>query len=179
MHPGKLERDLDEELRFHLEMRIEEYVRGGMSPCEARRKAFTRFGSQISIKERTRDMDIVVWLESIRQDICYSFRMMQRSPSLTAAVVLSLVLGIGGSTAIFSIMDAVLLRSLPVKNPEEIVLLNWVAGKMPGECRFVGNLSDLEDGATAVRFGKSIRICPSSTSERSRNRSTNISSRSV
>jgi len=148
IRPGKLESDLDEELRFHLEMRAEEYVRGGMSPREARRKAQSRFGHQISIKERTRDMDIVVWLESVRQDIGYSFRMMRRSPSLAAAVVLSLVLGIGASTAIFSIMDAALLRSLPVRNPEDIVLLNWIAAKMPGECRFIGNLSDSEGGAT-------------------------------
>jgi predicted permease len=149
IHRGRLERDLDEELQFHLEMRMEEYVRGGMSPCEARRRALMRFGNQTYLKERTRDMDILVWLASIWQDICYSLRMMRRSPALTAAVVLSLVLGIGASTAIFSIMDAVLLRSLPVKNPEEIVLLKWNVAKMPGNVLFFGNMSDSEGGGTA------------------------------
>jgi predicted permease len=146
--PSRLDHDLDEELRFHLEMRTEEHIRGGMSPSQGRAKARERFGNHTYIKESTRDMNILVWLESIRQDIGYSLRMMRRSPSLTAAVVLSLVLGIGANTAIFSIMDAALLKSLPVRNPGEIVLLTWNAKKMPRTMRFFGNLTDAEDGGT-------------------------------
>jgi predicted permease len=146
--PGSLERDLDEEIGFHLEMRIEEYLREGMSRSEARRKALMRFGAQTSIKERTRNMNIWVGLESAGQDICYSLRIMRRSRVLTAAVVLSLMLGMGTSTAIFGIMDAALLRSLPVKNPEQIVLLNWYAQKWPAECLLMGRASDAEGGGT-------------------------------
>ncbi len=148
IHPGKLDQDLDEELRFHLEMRTEEHVRGGMPPAQACAKARRRFGNHVYFKESTRDMNILVWFESIRQDIGYSLRMMRRSPVLTAAVVISLVLGIGASTAIFSIMDAALLKSLPVRNPGEIVLLAWNAKKMPRTIRFFGNLNDAEDGGT-------------------------------
>ena len=153
IHPGRLDRDLDEEVRFHVEMRIEEYVRDGMSLHQARKQALMRFGNQTYVKERTRDMNILVWIESIWRDLCYSLRMMRRSPALTAAVVLALVLGLGASTAIFSIMDAALLRSLPVKNPEEIVLLKWNAQKMPGNCLFFGSLSDSEgEGITGWSF---------------------------
>jgi hypothetical protein len=143
---GGLERDLDEELRFHLEMRIEEYMRSGMMAEEARFQALKRFGNLLGCKERTRDMHIIGWAESVWQDIGYGLRVMRRSPVLAAAALLSLALGIGATTAIFSVMDAVMLKSLPVSEPGQLVLLQWRSQKLPPGF-FMGRLQGMGPGS--------------------------------
>src|SRR5450759_4832522 len=95
---GRLDRELDEEMRFHIDMRAEAYEREGLSPAEARRKALRRFGSPLLTRERVRDVRLLTWLDSVRQDVQLGLRLLRRSPALTVAAVLSLGLAIGATT---------------------------------------------------------------------------------
>jgi predicted permease len=113
--------DFNEEARFHLDQRTEENLRRGMSDRDARAEATRRFGNMTLAKERTREADTFRWLDEVRQDLRYAVRTLRRSPGFTAVAVLSLALGIGACTAIFSVIDALILRTLPVRNPEELV----------------------------------------------------------
>ncbi len=122
--PDPLSRELDRELEFHLAERVDELVAGGMSEAEARREARIRFGGAGVQKERARDRDLLPWLESLVADLRYALRSLRSNPGFAVVAVLSLGLGIGANTAIFSLVDAVMLRSLPVSRPEELVQVN-------------------------------------------------------
>ena len=135
-------RQLDDEFQFHLEQQIAENVAGGMSWAEARYAARRAFGNTTFLKQETRDAWGWTWLEQIGQDLRYGLRQQGRSPGFTVAVVLSLALGIGANTAIFSLIDAVMLRMLPVKNPERLVLLNWASQKRPAAMATQSGYSD-------------------------------------
>jgi predicted permease len=113
--------ELDRELAFHLAERIDELVAGGMTEADAQREARLRFGNPAVQKERARDHDILPWLESLVADVRYALRSLRASPGFAAVAICSLGLAIGANTAIFTLMDAVMLRSLPVAHPEELV----------------------------------------------------------
>ncbi|HTS34288.1 MAG TPA: ABC transporter permease [Candidatus Solibacter sp.] len=115
--------DLEEEVRLHLELREQDQIRKGLSPKEAHHAASRRFGNAALLTEKSHMEWGWEWLESFFQDLAYGTRAMLRSPALTIVALLSLALGIGANTAIFSLLDAVMLRSLPVKNPAQLVLL--------------------------------------------------------
>jgi len=121
--PKPLDAALDDELRFHIDQRTDEFVAHGMTPAEARREASLLFGNRTAVRESTRDRNVLVWLETTLQDLRYAARGMRHRPGFTAAAVLSLALGIGANTAIFTLLDQVLLRQLPVRHPEELVQL--------------------------------------------------------
>ncbi|MBS1800220.1 MAG: ABC transporter permease [Acidobacteria bacterium] len=118
----KFQHDLDEEMRTHKELREQEYVDRGLSRDAAHTAASRSFGNTASIRETSFRAWGWSWLEGLLQDVRYGVRSMFRSPALTIVALLSLALGIGANTAIFSFLDAVMLRSLPVKNPSQLVL---------------------------------------------------------
>jgi len=115
--------DLEEEMRLHRELRQQEYLERGHAPEAARSAANRRFGNPTAIRETSYTAWGWSWLEGLLQDLRYGVRSMFRSPALTLVALLSLALGIGANTAIFSFLDAVMLRSLPVKEPSRLVLL--------------------------------------------------------
>ena len=120
---AELERELDDELRFHLEKEIEQNRARGMNPEEARLAALRSFGGVEQVKEESRDVRGVRIIEELLQDLRYSIRVLLRKPGFTLTVIITLALGIGANTAIFSVVNAVLLRELPFKNPDEVM---WV-----------------------------------------------------
>ena len=120
----QVEQDLNEELQSHLEKKTQEFVNAGLSPEEARRKARREFGGVELVKENCRDARRVSYIQDLLQDVSFGLRMLRNNPGFTVIVVLSLALGIGANTAVFTLIDAVMLRMLPVTNPHELVSLN-------------------------------------------------------
>lgn len=116
-----VETELDEELRFHLERQVEKYMRSGLSREEAHRRACMEFGGVELAKEECRDARGVRLLEVLWQDVRYSVRLLCKSPGFTTVAVLTLALGIGANTAIFSLLNGLVLRDLPVPHAEQLV----------------------------------------------------------
>jgi predicted permease len=120
---GAAERELDEELAFHLQHETEKLMRSGLPADEARRRARLAVGGAEQIKEDVRDEWIWRWCRDLAQDARYAIRALRQSPTFTAVAVLSLALGIGANTAIFSILDAVIMKPLPVRDPGQLTHL--------------------------------------------------------
>jgi predicted permease len=124
LHRERVERQLDAELRDHFERLVADYVESGETEPEARRRARLAFGGLEQVKEDCRDVRGTRWLDEIAQDVRYGLRILRRSPAFTLVAVASLALGIGANSAIFALVDGVLLKSLPVREPQRLVLLN-------------------------------------------------------
>ncbi len=114
---------LDDEIQFHLEQQIAENIAAGMSREEARHAAMRTFGNPTVLKEETRDTWGWIWLEQIGRDLRYSIRTLSRTPTFAAIAVLVMALGIGANTALFTVVRSVLLKPLPFKDPERLLML--------------------------------------------------------
>lgn len=121
------EQRLRAEIEEHLAFQIEDNLQAGLSPDEARRQAVLKFGAIESIKEDYRDKRVLPFVETLAQDVRYTLRRLRKSPAFTVTVVLTLALGIGATTSIFTLIHAVILKSLPVSNPAELFRLGTEA----------------------------------------------------
>jgi len=122
-----MDAELDDELQSHLEHRADDLIAQGASPEAARREAVRMFGNRTHLRESTRNRDVLIWLQCLLHDVRFAARSMRRNPADAGAAVLSLALGIGANTALFSVLDGLLLRLLPVQDAQRLVVLRDAA----------------------------------------------------
>ena len=138
------DRELDDELRLHLELETEAGVARGLGHEEARRAAVLRFGAMERYREETRELRGGRWVDELRTDVRIALRQLRRSPMFAAAAIASLALGIGANTAIFSVVDAVLLTDLPFTDPDRLVVV-WQTDRASETMPEPASWPDLED----------------------------------
>ncbi len=132
----KLDREMEEEMRFHIEMETERNIAAGMPEREARCAALRAFGGIEQLKERERDLRSFRWIEDLLRDFRFGFRMLVKSPVFSFVAIISLALAIGLNTAVFSLVNGILLKSLPVPSPNELSIVTW-----SGKTRNLGSSS--------------------------------------
>ena len=136
LQKDRVDHELEEELTYHLDREIQRNLDAGMPPAEAQSAARRLIGGVTQIQEQCRDARGFGYVEDLAQDLRYAARTMRRSPAITTVAILSLALGIGANTAVFSLIDAVMLKSLPVAHPEQLVRFGRVSSNHP-----LGNFS--------------------------------------
>jgi predicted permease len=171
LHKTEMERELDEELRFHLEKEVEQNLARGMNAEEARFAALRSFGGVEQVKEKSRDVRGVRFVEELWQDLRYGARMLLKQPGFTLIAIVTLALGIGANTAIFSVINAVLLRPFPYESPERLMLLQEyvsAGGFSPSYANFADwrAQNTLCDSIVAVRANESFNFTGAGEPER-------------
>ena len=159
LRKARAEKHLDSELRFHLEQQVADYIAAGMAPEEARRRARMEFGGMDQVKEEVHEAERGHVLATLLQDVRYSARLLRKDASFTAIAVLTLALGIGANTAIFSLVDAIVLRPLPIDRPGQVAFLvsSWKGGthrtgfSYPDFREIQQQTADIFSGLTASR----------------------------
>ncbi len=141
---GQLEETLDDEIRRHIDLQTEEYINAGLSKDEARRAAFQRFGHVGSVKERCREQNGLAGIEMLSQDLKFAARSFAGQPGFTAVLMITLALGIGANTAVFSVLRAVLLDPIPLPEPDRVVLI-WEQDRLRGTTRENASYPDYLD----------------------------------
>jgi predicted permease len=136
-HRERMMDELDEDIREHIEREAQDNIARGMRPDEARRAALLKFGNVTRVTEATREVWSRVWLERLLQDVAYGWRMLRKHPGFTLVAVLTLALGIGAGTAVFRVVNGILVKRLPYTDPEKIVMLWWqvpvTSSQAPGD----------------------------------------------
>jgi predicted permease len=154
-------RDLGEELEAHLQMEIDANIERGMSPDEARDVARRQFGNPVRLRESAHDAWVFHWLESTVQDIRHGLRQFRKAPVLSLGVVASLAIGLGANIAIFSLIDAAVLRPLPVRDPDRLVQLEWRNDVIPaGASMNCGSMSRARNAqaSESAREGRRVQL---------------------
>jgi predicted permease len=143
-HRKELDAEIQAELQSHIEMAVEDGIRRGMSEQKARREAILRFGNTGTVHESVADEDMFLSLNSICSDVLYAFRQLRRTPAFSLPAVLTLAIGIGASTAVFSLVHAILLRPLPYTDASRLVVV-WEQLRVLGIDRFPAPVGDFVD----------------------------------
>jgi predicted permease len=131
VRPRRVDRDIDREIAFHIAERLDHFRDDGLSLDEARRAAHQQFGSRRRVREETYEMNSMGWLERLAQDVRITARMLRKSPGFTLAAIVTLGLGIGATTAVFSVVHGVLIRPLPYPDPDSLVGI-WHSARFQG-----------------------------------------------
>src|SRR5215472_3385800 len=116
------DQDMAQEFESHLQMHIDDNIRAGMSPEQARREALIKFGGMETAKESVRETSRLMWIDSTLRDLRYALRGLRMNPGFALTAILSLALGIGASVAIYTVADSLLLRPLPYPGPSELAM---------------------------------------------------------
>ena len=148
----RLDDELAEEMRLHMDLRTEALIEDGMEPAAAAREARRMFGNAAVIREETRDMWGFPSVETVVQDVRYGVRVMRKSPTFAATAVLSLAVGIGAASAVFSLADALLVHRLAVPAPEQLVLVRWKSGPVFPLESLNGYASQTDEGLASTSF---------------------------
>jgi putative ABC transport system permease protein len=149
LHAGRANDEFNAELESNIALHAEEYIRAGVPPDEARRQALIRLGGAGPTRQAWRERNTLPWLEHLLQDVRYSLRGFRRNPLFTFTVLATLALGIGATTAVFSVVDRILFRDLPYAHPDRLVSIGLVAPIIPQEFMLGGSYYDWQDHQTA------------------------------